>query len=101
VIWLSLLLILLVGPLRAAITGAIGTVRSDGVVYLDQAVAQREATVYSGDLVRTEEGRAVVSFVGGDRLLLNRQSRASFQRSSDGFSVSLERGQLSLSTSTP
>lgn len=99
--WLSLSLILGAGSLRAAVPTAVGTLRCDGVVYLDQNLARTEAIVYSGDRVMTDEGRATVSFPRGDLLVLDRQSRAALQNSPEGFLVNLERGQLSLAVSTP
>jgi hypothetical protein len=75
--------------------------RADGTVYLNQGPAPGESTVYDGNLVRTEAGRATVSFRRGDLLTLDRESRAAFQSSTEGFLVSLEKGHLAFHLSTP
>jgi hypothetical protein len=99
-IGLSLALVLVAGPLQAALPTPVGTLRCDGMVYLGPNLAQGEATLYSGDRLTTDEGRATVSFARGDLLVLDRQSRAALRSSSEGFLVGLERGQLSLAVST-
>jgi hypothetical protein len=98
--WLSVSLMLVAGSVRAAVPTAVGTLHCDGAVYLDQNLARTEATVYSGDRVMTDEGRATVSFPRGDLLVIDRQSRAALRNSPEGFLVDLERGQLSLAIST-
>jgi ferric-dicitrate binding protein FerR (iron transport regulator) len=99
--WFSLSLILVAASLRAAVPTPMGTLRCDGMVHLDQSLVPGETTVYNGDRIVTDEGRATVSFPHGDLLVLDRESRAALGSSPEGFLVGLERGQLSVAISAP
>jgi ferric-dicitrate binding protein FerR (iron transport regulator) len=58
------------------------------------------ATLYSGDVVRTESSPATVSFPRGDLLVLDRQSLVAFQGSSGRCLIRLEKGRLSFAAYT-
>ncbi len=96
VLWLGVF-VLSVGALRAreALT-PLGNVHSSGVVYLGKQAAGRQAVIFSGDQLTTEEGQALISFPGGDLVELERQSEATLQYSAEGPALELERGKLSL-----
>lgn len=100
-LWFGLTLVVFSAPLRAADPAPVGIVRSGGTVYLSNSPAQGEATLYSGEVLRTEDSQATVSLVRGDLLVLDRKTETGFQLASQGFLVSLEKGQLSFTSSTP
>jgi hypothetical protein len=93
-VWLSLLLVLPVLTLSAASLAPLGTLRCDGVVYLRGETARLGSVVYSGDQLRTAEGRATISLPGGDLMVLDRQSSAALRRSPEGLFVGLEKGRV-------
>lgn len=96
---LGLALMVLAAPLPAAAPDVLGTLRSNGAVYLGTVSTQGEVTLYGGDRVSTEASQATVSFLRGNLLVLDRQSRAMFQRTARGPIVNLERGSLSFTAS--
>jgi len=98
-IGLGLALVVLAAPLCAAVPEALGTLRADGAVYLDRVSTQGESTLYGGDQVSTNASQATVAFLRGNLLVLDRQSRAMFQRTERGLVVNLERGGLSFTAS--
>jgi hypothetical protein len=99
-IGLGLAFMVLAVPLDAELSRALGTLRSGSTVHLDKFSIRGECTLYSGDRVSTEAGLATVSFLRGDLLVLDRQSRAMFHLTEGGLVVNLERGALSFSASS-
>jgi hypothetical protein len=93
-VWLSLLLVLPVVTLPAASLAPLGTLRCDGVVYVGGNIARLGSVIYSGDQVKTAEGRATISLPRGDLMVLDRESTAALQRSPEGLSVGLEKGRV-------
>jgi hypothetical protein len=93
-VWLSLLLVLPVLTLSAASLAPLGTLRCDGVVYVGGETARPGSVIYSGDQLRTAEGRATISLPRGDLMVLDRQSSAALRRSPEGLSVGLEKGRV-------
>lgn len=93
-VWLSLLLALPLLTLSAASLAPLGTLRCNGVVYLGTQTARPGAVIYSGDQLRTAEGRATISLPGGDLIVLDRESSAALRRSPEGLSVGLEKGRV-------
>lgn len=93
-VWHSLLLVLPVLTLSAASLAPLGTLRCNGVVYLGAETARPGSVIYSGDRLRTAEGRATISLPGGDLIVLDRQSGAALRRSPEGLSLGLEKGRV-------
>ncbi len=63
---------------------------------LDGQVPLPHTTLLSGDNLRVDEGLAMVTLDQGNRMILGRQTRASFLREADAVTVSLTQGNLSL-----
>ncbi len=97
-VWVSSLLVLPVGTILAGMPLPVGALQSQGAVYMGDEAVPFHSVVYSGDLLKTGEGRATVTLPRGDLLVVERHSTAAFSRSPEGFSVGLERGQLSLAS---
>lgn len=93
-VWLSLLLVLLVVALPAASLAPLGTLRCDGVVYVGGNMARPGSVIYSGDEVKTGQGRATISLPRGDLMVLDQQSSAVLRSSAEGFAVGLDRGRV-------
>jgi len=89
--------ILLASFVRAADPAPLGTLRTEGTVYVGKEAARTPMVVYSGDYLRTDEGRATLSSPRGAVLVLDRQSGAGFKGSQDSLVVSLEKGNIALS----
>jgi hypothetical protein len=87
-------------PLRAELSRAVGTLRSDSTFQLDKLSARGACMLYSGDQVSTEASPATVSFRRGDLLVLDRHTRAMFQMTEGGLVVNLENGALSFRASS-
>jgi hypothetical protein len=102
-VWLSLLLVLPILTLSAASLAPLGTLRCDGVVYLGGETARPGSVIYSGDELRTAEGRATITLSRGDLMVLDRESSAALRRSAEGLSVGLNRGRIlwALATQSP
>jgi hypothetical protein len=99
-IWLSLLLVVPVVTLPAASLAPLGTLRCDGVVYVGGNTALPGSVIYSGDQVKTAEGRASISLPRGDLMVLDHQSTAALRQSTDGLSIGLDRGRVIWSLAT-
>jgi hypothetical protein len=98
-VMLSWLLVVPVGTLLAAGPTPVGALHSEGVVFLGQDAVSPSSVVYSGDVVRTEDGRATVTLPQGDLFVLGSKSAAALGRSDKGVMVSLEKGQMAFNTS--
>jgi len=92
--WLSVLLVLGVATLPAASLDPLGTLRCEGVVYVGGDVVRPGSVIYSGDEVKTAEGRATISLPRGNLMVLDQQSSAVLQRVGEGFAVGLDRGRV-------
>lgn len=92
-----LLLVLPVVSLTAANRSFLGTLRPSGVVFLDGDSVRGESVVYTGDQLKTQEGRAAVSLPGGSLMVLDRNSSAILKRSHPETSIGLENGTLTVS----
>jgi hypothetical protein len=92
--WLSLLLMLSIVTLPAAELTPLGTLRCEGAVYVGAEMARTGSVVYSGDQVKTVEGRATITLPRGELAVFDRQSSAALQRSPEGLSVGLEKGRV-------
>jgi len=97
VVLLCLLLVLPVISLAAANLSPLGTLRPEGAVYLDGDSVGADSVIYSGDQVRTEEGRATISLARGTLVVLDRNSSAVVQHSEQDLSIGLDKGQLAVS----
>lgn len=82
--------------LHAAGMTPLGTMRSQGGVYLGGRAARVDTVVFGGDHLRTEEGQATISFHRGELLVLEKHTGANFSDFPGGFSVRLETGELAL-----
>jgi hypothetical protein len=63
---------------------------------LDGQVPLPHTTLLDGDNLRVDEGLAMVTLDQGNRMVLGRQTQASFLREADAVTVSLTQGNLSL-----
>ena len=63
---------------------------------LDGQAPLPHTTLLEGDNLRVDEGLAMVSLDQGNRMVLGRQTQASFLREADAVTVSLTQGNLSL-----
>lgn len=97
---LCLLLALPVVSLTAASRSPVGTVRPTGDVFLDGDSVRGESVVYTGDQVKTQDGRASVSLPRGSLVVLERNSSAVIERSNPETSVGLENGTLTVSVAS-
>jgi len=96
---LSFFLAFPVGMLPAASSTPVGTLRFEGIVYLGGERAHTDSVLYSGDHLRTADGRATISLPRGELLVLGKNSTVAFERSRGGLLVGLEKGQLALAAS--
>jgi len=96
-ICLCWLLTLPVISLPAANLSPVGTLRSEGNVFLGGDPARTESAVYPGDEVRTEEGRATVSLARGTLVTGGKNSSAIVRRSEGSLVIALAKGQLAVS----
>lgn len=96
------LILMLVGVMELAVAMAIGSPVPVGSLLgsknanLDGRVALPYSTLLSGDTVQVSNGLAMVSLDQGNRVILGRETEASFLREADGLSVFLTRGAMSL-----
>jgi len=72
----------------------VGTLRCDGVVYLDGETIRAETALYSGDQVSTVADWATLALSRGNRVLMDRDSNAALTYSGQGVIVGLEKGRL-------
>lgn len=63
---------------------------------LDGQAPLPHTTLLDGDNLRVDNGLAMVSLAQGNRMVLGRQTQASFLREADAVTVSLTQGNLSL-----
>jgi hypothetical protein len=63
---------------------------------LDGQAPLPHTTLLDGDNLRVNDGLAMVSLAQGNRMVLGRQTQASFLRDADAVTVSLTQGNLSL-----
>jgi hypothetical protein len=80
----------LAGPLP------IGSILGSKNATLDGQQAIAHTTVLSGDSLQVRDGLALVTLDQGNRMIMGRDTAASFLREADAVSVSLTRGNLSL-----
>ena len=87
-------------PSLAAAAGSapLGTLRSDGAVYVESTKVPAESALFSGDRVSTVDGRAALSLPHGSSFLIERTSSAVLHGNSQGFSIGLEKGRLTLNS---
>jgi len=96
---LSWLLVIPVGTLLSAAPTPVGALHSEGTVYLGQDAVSLGSVIYSGDILRTDEGKATVTLPSGDLIALGNRSSAALDRSNQAVLVSLEMGQLAFASS--
>lgn len=97
---LSWLLVVPMGTLLAATPAPVGALQSEGTVYLGRDVVGLNSVIYSGDKLRTGEGKATISLPRGDLLVLGQNSEAALERTPEALMVGLEKGQLALASSS-
>jgi hypothetical protein len=97
---LSWLLVVPFGTLLAATPIPIGALQSQGTVYLGQDAASPAAVIYSGDTLRTDDGKATVSLPQGDLLVLGGKSAVALSRTDEAIGVSLEKGLLAFTSAS-
>jgi len=96
---ISLSLFLLLPAFAAAAAPApLGTLRSNGSVFVDTNVVPAASSLFSGDRVRTEEGRASLTLPHGSSVIIERSSTAVLQKTSGGLSIGLEKGRLTFNS---
>ncbi len=77
-------------------SGAIGSVVGARNAVLDGQSPLPNTTVLNGDRLRVNDGLAMVTLQQGNRMILGRETEASFSQEADGVTVSLQRGNVSL-----
>src|SRR3989442_881428 len=92
--WVTLSLLFQLAPLRAAGPAPVGILRCDGNVYLGKESGLTASAIYAGDRLRTEEGRASITFSGDDAVVLNPHSGMGIEDSPEGLLIGLEKGLL-------
>jgi ferric-dicitrate binding protein FerR (iron transport regulator) len=90
------LTVLLLFPSLAAAAGSapLGTMRSEGAVFVDASRVPSQSTVFSGDRVATAEGRASVVLARGSSVLIDRASDAALRNSPGCLTVDLMKGRV-------
>jgi len=96
----SWLLVVPVGTLLAAAPTPVGALHSEGTVYLGQDAVSPASVIYSGDILRTDNGKATVTLPYGDLLVLGSKSAAALDRTPETVMVSLEKGQMAFNSSS-
>jgi len=97
--WLSVLVLVagMAGLLPAmASPDAIGSLVGSKNAVLDGQGALAHTTVLSGDQLQVNDGMALMTLDQGNRMILGRETEASFMRDANGVTVSLSRGNVSL-----
>ncbi len=74
----------------------IGSIVGSKNATLDGQAPPPHTTLLSGDNLQVHEGLALVALDQGNRMIMGRDTEASFLREADAVSVSLTRGNLSL-----
>ena len=97
---LSWLLVVPFGTLLAATPIPVGALQSAGAVFVGQAAASPAAVIYSGDILRTEEGKATVSLNQGGLLVLGSKSAAALSRNDEAVRVDLDKGLLAFTSTS-
>ncbi|TAM79829.1 MAG: hypothetical protein EPN47_18750 [Acidobacteria bacterium] len=95
----ALLLFVSMGlTLTIAIGGSmpVGALMGSKNATIDGQVPLPHTTLLSGDNLRVNDGLAAVSLEQGNRMILGRETEASFLREADAVTISLEQGNLSL-----
>jgi hypothetical protein len=87
-------------PAFAAAAGSapLGTLRSDGAVYVESTKVPTESALFSGDRVSTVDGRALLSLPHGSSFMIDRATSAVLHGDSQGFTIGLEKGRLTLNS---
>jgi len=97
---LCLLLVLPTISVAAGNPSALGTLRSDGAVFVGGEKARVATALYGGDHVRTADGRATISLNGGYGVVIDRESSAALRQSSEGVVLLLEKGHMAWSANS-
>jgi len=92
--WVTLSLLFQLAPLRAAGPAPVGILRCEGNVYLGKESGLTASAIYAGDRLRTEEGRASITFSRDDAVVLNPHSGMGIEDSPEGLLIGLEKGRL-------
>lgn len=87
-------------PAFAAAAGSapLGTLRSEGAVYVDSSRVPGQTSLFSGDRVATVDGRASIVLAHGSSVLLDRASSAALRNTLEGFSVGLVKGRVTFNS---
>jgi ferric-dicitrate binding protein FerR (iron transport regulator) len=97
--WVGVLVVLagLVGLVPAmASPVAIGSLKGSRNAMLDGQAPLPDTTMLSGDRLQVNDGLAMVTLDQGNRMILGRETEASFVRDDSGVTVALTRGNVSL-----
>jgi hypothetical protein len=97
---LALVVFLLFPTLAAAGSAPVGTMRSEGTVFVDSSRVPAQSSIFNGDRVATAEGRASVTLPNGSSILIDRTSDASLRTTGNTLCVGLIKGKVML-RSTP
>lgn len=92
--------ILLLFPALAAAGGSapLGTLRSEGAVFVDSARVPAQSSLFSGDRVATINGRASIALSHGSSVLIDPASTASVRNDVAGLTVALFKGHVTFNT---
>ncbi len=95
-----LLSIFLLLPSFAAAAGSapLGTMRSEGAVFVDSSRVPGQSSLFSGDRVVTTDGRAAISLPHGSSVLIDPASSAAIQNSPSGLTVGLTKGRVTVNS---
>jgi ferric-dicitrate binding protein FerR (iron transport regulator) len=87
-------------PALAAAAGSapLGTLRSEGAVYVDSSLVPAQSSLFSGDRVATADGRASISLAHGSSVLLDRASSVALSNTLTGLRVGLVKGRVTFNT---
>lgn len=96
-IMLYLLLLGIVGaaPIFAG-SAAIGTVAGSLNATVSGQALLANSTVFNGDQLQVKEGAAVIALMNGSRMTLGSQTQAQFFKGTDGVTVALAKGNVSM-----
>ncbi len=84
-----------VGPVYGG-SAVIGSVAGSVNATIDGQALMPKTTIFSGDSLQVKEGAAVVAVGRGGRLVLGRETEASFLREGSEVTVLLGQGNVSL-----
>jgi ferric-dicitrate binding protein FerR (iron transport regulator) len=87
-------------PALAAAAGSapLGTLRSEGAVYVDSSLVPAQSSLFSGDRVATADGRASISLAHGSSVLLDRASSVALSNTLAGLRVGLVKGRVTFNS---